>query len=105
MAVLSRTSDKFSVGILYCIVRRPARELWPVGEESAGTGLAEVKFRLSLTKCQTLNREFFYVLGSNFNVVFDRQKYRRLFVLNIGFLRMHCRGIIGVYGEIEVEHL
>ena len=36
MAVLSRTSDKFSVGIFYCIVRRPARELWPVGEELAG---------------------------------------------------------------------
>jgi len=36
MAVLSRTSDKFSVGILYCIVRRPARELWPVVEEFAG---------------------------------------------------------------------
>eukprot|EP01047_Picozoa_sp_COSAG01_P009258 COSAG01_NODE_378_length_17882_cov_62.690344_5_plen_62_part_00 len=36
MSVLSRTSDKFSVGIFYCVVRRPARELWPVGKKFAG---------------------------------------------------------------------
>ena len=69
-----------------------------MGEEAARTGLAEVKFRLCLEKYQVLNREFFYVFGSDFNVVFDRQKDRRLFVPNIGFLQIHYREIIGVCG-------
>ena len=33
-----------------------------MGEEAARTGLAEVKFRLCLKKCQTLNRDFFMFL-------------------------------------------
>ena len=47
---------------------------------------------------QEVKTGVFYVLDSKFDVVSDRQETRRLFVLNIGFLWIYSREIIGVYG-------
>ena len=50
------------------------------------------------TTNQEVKTGVFYVLDSKFDVVFDGQETRRLFVLNIGFLWVYSGEISGVYG-------
>ena len=56
----------------------------------------------------TINQEVktgvFYVFDSKFDVVFDRWETIRLFVLNIGFLRIYSREVSNLFG-VETDEV